>query len=405
MQEALYAKNPHNVVRLILGKQFPEDSATDNRYTRSARDFKEWRRQRVLNKDNASSFYVYSQEYEYEGQKVVRNGFFARVGLEEFSRGNICPHEFTLAKAKQDRAQLIRACRANFSPVFGLFSDPSRQVDARLQPIMNTDPIGEVTADGVLNRLWRITDPETLEFLSASFADKKVYIADGHHRYETALGYWQEYGQEVPESRWVLMFLTNLDAEGLAIYPIHRQVKLDGGLDGRFGAGSGRQTFESRLREFFDIEPQPKNAGTQELLDALSQAGQGGIAFAACFGGGDALLLKLKDPKGVIPHMPKDDPQEIIHLGVYQLHTLALNHILGVDTKTPEGQACMNYNVRSEEARKQVDEGLYDLVFLMNPTPIEQVRAMAEKGIRLPQKATYFYPKLLSGFVINPFEW
>lgn len=404
LQEALYRKNPCNVVRLILGKQFPEDTETDNRYTRSARDFADWRAKGVLNKDNASSFYVHSQEYEFEGKKIVRNGLFARVGLEEFSRGNICPHEFTLAKAKEDRAKLIRACRANFSPVFGLFSDPAKEIDARIQPVMETEPIGEVEADGVLNRLWRLTDAETLKFLSAAFRDKKIYIADGHHRYETALGYWQEYGQEVPDARWVLMFLTNLDAEGLAIYAIHRQVKLANGLDGCFGAGAGRREFESRLSEFFDIEPQPKNTGTQELLDALDKAGRAGIAFVVYFGGGDTLLLKLKDPKGAVPHMPASDPEALIHLGVYQLHTLALNHILGIDTKTPEGQSCMNYNVRADEAMRQVDEGLYDLVFLMNPTPIGQVRAMAEQGIRLPQKATYFYPKLLSGLVINPFE-
>lgn len=395
-QDALYNRHPFNIVRLILGKQFPEDSDTNNRYTRAARDFQTWKENSVLVQDAAPAFYVHSQEYEFEGQSITRAGFFARVKLEDFKKGNICPHEYTLAKAKQDRAQLIRACKANFSPIFGLFSDPSKQIDERLQSAMEAEPVFQVNEDGVQNRLWRTADTETLKFLSSQLQDCKVTIADGHHRYETALGYFLEHGQEVPDSAWVLMFLSNLESEGLAIYPIHRQIKVPGKWD--------RRTFENRLREYFEIVPQPKDVTTQSLLSSLEDAGNSNISFCVYFGAGEALLLRLNNTDLASQFREEDEPADLLQLDVYQLHTLVLKHLLGIDTRTPEGQVHLQYNVRAEEARQQVDAGQYDMVFFMNATPIGKVREMAEKGIRLPQKATYFYPKLLSGLVINAFR-
>ncbi len=225
LQDALYAKNPYNVVRLILGRQNDTDDDNNNRYTRAAGDFAEWQAQDILKQDERPGFYVYSQEYTFNGKTNNRVGFFARVKLEDFSAGNICPHEFTLAKVKQDRTQLIRACRANFSPVFGLYSDPEGVLDSKLAEIIQRPPLAEIEEDSIINRLWRVDDAATLEFLSAHFAEKKVTIADGHHRYETALGYHQENGSQVPDSAHIMMFLTNLDAQSLAIYPTHRQIK------------------------------------------------------------------------------------------------------------------------------------------------------------------------------------
>ncbi|QPJ60791.1 MAG: DUF1015 domain-containing protein [Candidatus Nitronauta litoralis] len=396
MQDALYNRHPFNVVRLILGKQFPEDTDTNNRYTRAAKNFHSWKENSILVQDASPAFYVHSQKYEFEGRSITRTGFFARVKLEEFERGNICPHEFTLAKAKQDRAQLIRACKANFSPIFGLFSDPSKQVDERLQSAMKADPDYQVHYEEIQNRLWRVTDAETLAFLSNQLQNCKVTIADGHHRYETALGYFQEHGKEVPDAGWVLMFLTNLEADGLAIYPTHRQIKVPGTFN--------RLEFESRLQEFFEIIPQPKNATTPILLSSLANEGKANISFCVYFGAGEASILRLKNIDLASPLREKDEPKDLLQLDVYQLHTLVLKHILGINTRTPEGQAHLQYNVRAEEARKHIDAGQQDMVIFMNTTPIGKVREMAEKGIRLPQKATYFYPKLLSGLVINAFK-
>ena len=191
-QDALYKKNPYNVVRLILEKQYPEDDEKKNRYTRSSVTFKKWIEDGVLVEEEKPGFYVYSQEYDYEGESVCRVGFFARVRAEDLSAGNICPHEFTLAKAKQDRMNLLKACRANFSPIFGLFSDPSGEIDASLNQTMKGEPFAVIEENGILNKAWRLDDGETLAFIMRQFHDKKIFIADGHHRYETALNYYKE---------------------------------------------------------------------------------------------------------------------------------------------------------------------------------------------------------------------
>ncbi len=395
LQEELYARNPHNVVRLILGKQHEDDTDANNRYTRSARDFADWQSKGILKEDAEPSFYVYSQEYTFNGQTNNRIGFFARVRLEDFDKGNICPHEFTLAKAKKDRAQLIRACRANFSPVFSLFSDPGGTIDGKLAKIIEQPPLTEIDEDSVIHRMWKVDDTETVQFLSGSFKDKKVYIADGHHRYETSLAYHKEHGAEVPDSAHVMMFLTNLDAQSLAIYPTHRQLKCP--------APFNRQTFIKQLEPYFNVESLPKDQTANQLTARLEKAGKDGVAFCAYLGQGNALLLKLKDIEHIVPFM-EDDSNDLKVLDVYQLHTLVLRELLGIDTRKPEHQQYITYNVRTAESMANVDAGTFDLVFFMNATRMDQVRELAERGIRLPQKATYFYPKLLSGLVINPFR-
>lgn len=395
MQEELSARNPHNVVRLILGKQYKDDTDSNNRYTRSAKDFKDWQAADVLKEDTEPSFYVYSQEYTFNGQSHNRIGFFARIKLEDFSKGNICPHEFTLAKAKKDRAQLIRACRANFSPVFSLFSDPGGSIDARLTAITAQAPFGEIDEDAVIHRIWQVSDPEILQFLSESFKDKKVYIADGHHRYETSLAYHKEHGAQVPDSAHVMMFLTNLDAQSLAIYPIHRQLKCP--------APFNRDAFIEQLKPYFTVESLPKGQSADQLTALLESTKKDGIVFCAYLGQGDALLLTLKDIEKVVPFM-EDDANDLKVLDVYQLHTLVLRELMKIDTRKPEHQQYITYNVRTAESMANVDAGEFDLAIFMNATRMDQVRTLAERGIRLPQKATYFYPKLLSGLVINRFQ-
>ena len=243
--------------------------------------------------------------------------------------------------------------------------------------------------------MWKIDDAEMVQFLSQSFKDKKVYIADGHHRYETSLTYHKEHGAEVPDSAHVMMFLTNLDAQSLAIYPIHRQLKCPSTFD--------RQAFMKQLKLYFTVEKLPKGQSADQITAALEARGKHGVAFCAYLGQGEALLLKLKDNESVVPFM-RDDANALKVLDVYQLHTLVLRELLKIDTRNPEHQQYITYNVRTEESMANVDSGTFDLAFFMNATRMDQVRELAEQGIRLPQKATYFYPKLLSGLVINPFQ-
>jgi len=393
-QEELYAKSPYNIVRLILGHIFPDDDNNNNRYTRSAKDFKNWLEEGILACDKAPGFYVYSQEYEFNGDRVNRIGFFGRVKLEEFHNGNVCPHEFTLAKAKKDRSLLIKECKANFSPIFGLFSDPEGSIDTRLLTVTNQNPLTAIETEGVLHKLWRLDDPEIINFISNQMQEKKVYIADGHHRYETALAYHREHGNQVKDSGHVLMFLTNLDSESLSIYPIHRQVKCPTQFN--------RDHFLEKISEFFEIEDIQKGTSANQIRKTLKE--QDGIVFGVCFGIDDNKLLRLKDTKYILSYQTGEEPSELQELGVAQLHTLVLKHILGIDTKDPGSQNNISYTVNIDEAMHNVAEDKFDLAFFINPTPIGQVRSLAEKGIRLPQKATYFYPKLLSGLVINKFE-
>ena len=211
LQESLYQKNPHNVVRLILGKEFSTDSKMDNRYTRSANIFQKWLKEKVLVRDPQPGFYLYSQEYEFEGERFCRTGFFARVKTEAFSEGNILPHEFTLSKAKTDRNHLLNACHANFSPIFGLYSDPEGDIDALLKDEDNIEPLSVIDDGSVVHRIWRLKNPATCQKISGQIRDKKIYIADGHHRYETALAFTEANQDKVEDCAHVMMFLTNMD--------------------------------------------------------------------------------------------------------------------------------------------------------------------------------------------------
>ena len=397
-QEKLYANSPYNVVRLILGRQSPEDTPADNRYTRSAAVFSEWIESGVLAQDATPAFYVYSQDYNFQGKSLSRTGFFARVKVEEFSTGKICPHEFTLAKAKKDRTKLLESCRANFSPIFGLFSDPEGEVDKKLETVKREDPLAVVEDGTVTHRFWRLQDPEVIAAITKSFQEKKVTIADGHHRYETALAFYQAHAEEVPDSAHVMMFLTNLNSENMSIFPIHRMIRCPSPFDSK--------EFLSRISEFFDIHPIAPEATAEEISSLLkkSGAGENKISFVVYLGKNNAHLLKLKDPRNVLPFLQPDEPEEMQVLDVIQLHALMIRPLLQIDTKQSDHQQYVSYQVDINAAMERVQSGKCDLAFFMNATKMDQVRELAEKGIRLPQKATYFYPKLLSGLVINKFE-
>ncbi len=397
-QEKLYASSPFNVVRLILGRQSPEDTEQDNRYTRAAAVFSDWIANGVLTQDKTPAFYVYSQDYEFQGKQLSRMGFFARVKVEDFGAGNICPHEFTLAKAKKDRTKLLETCRANFSPIFGLFSDPEGLIDKKLETVQRETPLAIVEDAQVKHRFWRLTDPKVIADIVNGFHGKKITIADGHHRYETALGYHKAHAGDVPDSAHVMMFLTNLNSENMSIFPIHRVISCPEAFDGK--------EFLSRINEFFDVEPIAPEATAEDISLLLKKSGadESKISFVVYLGKNTAHLLKLKDPKNVLPFLQPDEPEDMQVLDVIQLHALVLRHLLHIDTKLTDHQQYMSYKVDMNAAMEMVESGEGDLAFFMNATKMDQVRRLAEKGIRLPQKATFFYPKLLSGLVINKFE-
>ena len=395
LQESLYQKNPHNVVRLILGKEFSTDSEMDNRYTRSANIFQKWLKEEVLVRDPQPGFYLYSQEYEFEGEKFCRTGFFARVKTEAFSEGNILPHEFTLSKAKTDRNHLLNACHANFSPIFGLYSDPEGDIDALLKDEGNIEPLSVIDDGSVVHRIWRLKNPATCQKISDQIRDKKIYIADGHHRYETALAFTEANQDKVEDCAHVMMFLTSMDSDSMSIFPIHRVVKSPEPFD--------RESFLKKAEEYFDISSWSGSLNGTEVKSQLKELGNSQITFCAYMGKDHTFILKVKDKKNVVPLLDHNEPEDMQVLDVAQLHALLFRHLLKIDTREKSGQQYVSYKVNSEEAMGMVDSGDYDVAFFMNPTLIEHVRRLAEKGVRLPQKATFFYPKLLSGLVINRF--
>ena len=395
LQESLYQKNPHNIVRLILGKEFSTDSEMDNRYIRASKTFRQWLEEGVLVRDSQPGFYLYSQEYEFEGGKFCRTGFFARVKTEAFSKGNILPHEFTLAKAKTDRTHLLNACHANFSPIFGLYSDPEGNIDSLLKDDGKLEPVSVIDDGSVVHRIWRLNNASVCQKISDRIRDKKIYIADGHHRYETALAFAEANQEKVEDCSHVMMFLTNMDSDSMSIFPIHRVAKSPQPFD--------RESFLQKVGEYFDIAPWSGPLNGTEVKSRLQELGNKQITFCAYMGKDHTFILTVKDPRNVLPLLDSNEPKDMQILDVMQLHAILFRHILKIDTREKAGQQYVSYKVNSEEAMGLVDSGESDVAFFMNPTLIDQVRRLAEKGIRLPQKATFFYPKLLSGLVINKF--
>ncbi len=395
LQESLYQKNPHNIVRLILGKEFSTDSEMDNRYIRASKTFRQWQEEGVLVRDSQPGFYLYSQEYEFEGGKFCRTGFFARVKTEAFSKGNILPHEFTLSKAKTDRTHLLNACHANFSPIFGLYSDPEGNIDSLLKDDGKLEPVSVIDDGSVVHRIWRLNNASVCQKISDRIRDKKIYIADGHHRYETALAFAEANQEKVEDCSHVMMFLTNMDSDSMSIFPIHRVAKSPQPFD--------RESFLQKVGEYFDIAPWSGPLNGTEVKSRLQELGNKQITFCTYMGKDHTFILTVKDPRNVLPLLDSNEPKDMQILDVMQLHAILFRHILKIDTREIAGQQYVSYKVNSDEAMGLVDSGESDVAFFMNPTLIDQVRRLAEKGIRLPQKATFFYPKLLSGLVINKF--
>ena len=395
LQESLYQKNPHNIVRLILGKEFSTDSEMDNRYIRASKTFRQWQEEGVLVRDSQPGFYLYSQEYEFEGGKFCRTGFFARVKTEAFSKGNILPHEFTLSKAKTDRTHLLNACHANFSPIFGLYSDPEGNIDSLFKDDGKLEPVSVIDDGSVVHRIWRLNNASVCQKISDRIRDKKIYIADGHHRYETALAFAEANQEKVEDCSHVMMFLTNMDSDSMSIFPIHRVAKSPQPFD--------RESFLQKVGEYFDIAPWSGPLNGTKVKSRLQELGNKQITFCTYMGKDHTFILTVKDPRNVLPLLDSNEPKDMQILDVMQLHAILFRHILKIDTREKAGQQYVSYKVNSEEAMGLVDSGESDVAFFMNPTLIDQVRRLAEKGIRLPQKATFFYPKLLSGLVINKF--
>jgi len=412
MQQAYYQRSPQNLVRIILGLPELFDTAENNIYTRAAEYFRDWRADGVLAQDNEPAIYAYSQRFTVpgaDGPVQERRGFIALGELVDYSQNIVFPHERTLNSPKSDRLNLLRATRAQFGQIFMLYSDPAQTAENLL---FNNPPAPdmEVTDEyGVLHRLWKVAEPGTINMLLSAMQDKKLIIADGHHRYETALQYSREcVGQStprapqratgsLPQSTYpeaaTMMTFVNMDAEGLTILPTHRVV---------FGQRNfSPADFLEQAARYFDLQTFPPGVDAESLMRKLAEVGINATSFIAITRSGSHLLTAKKSAADSIL---ASQPERQRQLDIVQLHSVLLDHVLGISEDSALDQGHLRYVRDAAEAMQQVRAGDADVAFLVNPAKLDQLREVAFARETMPPKSTDFYPKLLSGLTIYAFD-
>ena len=394
MQQRLYEASEYNAIRLELTQDQPDDDEIDNRYTRAARTLSDWLADDTLLQDSARSLYVYEQEFDVEGTTYQRRGFFARIKLEPFGEGKIYPHEQTLSGPKADRLKLYQATGFNISPIFGLYPDEQGEIFAKLEPLIRSAPPIEATDHlGVRNRLWPVSDSSIISQVVGLMGPKPIYIADGHHRYETGLKYLEEQAaagtvtdNEAP-ANFCLMMLVGMSDPGLAILPTHRLIS---GLP-----DISTDDLKEAISDHFEILARyPGDSAAcwehVQMEDSQSVLGLGTIED------NHWLAVKLKDD-AVMEELVPNHSAEWRSLGVSILHKLVLEKLIRGQFGTP---TC-RYVHLLEEVDEAVTAKRCQVAALVPPVGMFDVETIAGHGETMPPKSTYFYPKLLTGMVFN----
>jgi uncharacterized protein (DUF1015 family) len=394
----LIARDVHNVVELDLPDGPADPTAPGNRYATAGRLWREWLDEGVLAFDAVPAVYVLEQRFELHGRETVRRGLVAAVGLEPFSTGVVLPHERTLPKALDDRLNLTRATAANISAVLGLFSDPAHATDALIDAAMDAAPIETATLDGVVSTVWALRDGTSHAALATFLEDRPVYIADGHHRYTTALAYSEERRAaaktEPPESDppygTVMMVLVNMDDPGLAVLPTHRVADAPHGLDS--------DRFWSRLSERFDLTDPPEGRHAVAVLVAAADR----PTYLVRTKDGITRLARLRDDIDLEDAFPPASSGAWRALDAAVLQELVLSPLLDIHPDRPESLERLTFVKNAHEALEMA--GTHDVAFVLNPTRMEQVAAVAMRGETMPQKSTYFHPKVPSGLLFKSLD-
>lgn len=378
-QDELYRKSPFNIVRADFGKDSPEDSAANNKYTRARAILAQWLEEKVLVQSSRPCFYSYEVAYSLEGRPLKLRGFLGLVRLEQLGRGNIHPHEYTHSKPKKDRLDLMRHCEANISPIFSLYNSPEKKTSAMLVEMSRSKPYIEgKDRDGAVHRLWEVGDAAMISTITEELRDKAIFIADGHHRYETALEYQKEVrkkegqpGEPRPYD-YVLMFLSNMADEGLTILPTHRLVK----------------TIPADVLDLLssDFEIQKMNA-----VSDIAAGIAGRRDVYALYTGGDAWYRLSYRGEGI-----HGVAAALRDLDVTILHELIFKQLLDIEM--------VAYEMDIPKCLDAVKTGAYGAAFFLNPTQVSDVERVALASLRMPPKSTYFYPKLLTGMVLHMFN-
>ncbi len=398
-QAAYYARNPYNVIRLELGQATDEDNTLNTVYTRAAATLAEWRLQHIVQEEGTPCYYVYQQIFPYNGQRYTRTSLIARVRLEQWSANVILPHEHTLAKAKDDRLQLLRACATNLSPIMSLYDDPQGRI-RRLLASYATDAEVQITDEaGEEHHLQPIRDAQQIALIEDFFRERQLYIADGHHRYETALAYQQEILEQRKElspedaANFVMMALVDVDDPGMLVLPTHRilfalpQERVDVSLT-------------NVLTQYFTVKPLSPTLTDSEISSLLNEAGQEQVALVVATPT-RILLLQLNE-QGKRRMQESEHSEAWNGLDVAVAQQLVMEDILGLTPENMTAGTHVRYTRDAQQALQTVQSGEAQAAILLNATQVRQIRDVAQANDRMPQKSTYFYPKLITGLVMNP---
>jgi uncharacterized protein (DUF1015 family) len=415
-REEYYARE-HNIINLIL----PKETENQDKYAHSASLLNEWLKNEIFVKDDKTSFYLYRQDFLANGEDFSRKGFFALVQLEDFQDGKILPHENTLSSPKEDRFKLLNATRTNLSPIFLIYSDENNEVMKLLEKNREASafadfaPLERKNAKyiqkgfphplGKKHTLWRVSDSQINEKIKERMKSKTLYIADGHHRYETALKFWKENKKD--SYRWILAYISPIEDDSLKIFPAHRLLKT-------FSKDEWEK-LNDKAKDFFWIKEMPI-ADINETFKLIEAEGDKRHAFGVVHnsnGRVKTLLLVSKNEKKLLGKMDGRRCSKALaterhspawkHLDVSVLHSLVFSYMLGLDEKKLQDTCRLDYAVDRYKTLELVKRGDYQIAFLLNSTKVDEVRLVANRKERMPGKATYFYPKVSSGFFINVF--
>jgi uncharacterized protein (DUF1015 family) len=411
-RDELLRRSPHNMVHVTVGDDRPTDTPESNKYTRAAEYWASWQLEGALRRDPAPAFYPMEQSFwAPDGRHVKRRGFMAAVRLHEFKEGIIVPHERTLTAPKADRLELLKAVKANLSPLFGLYRDEARATARAIDEFTGGhEPVAEADSDdGVHHKLWRVDSPEGVAAFQALTASGRIVIADGHHRYETCLVYRRLVDEQTPNlphdggHHYALFFLCPMSDPGLILFPTHRLIH---GLK-----DFSVPTFVEQLARFFTVDTLPEDirrpAGRAWAVSKLAEhAGKSTAFLMVTAEDQKARVLTLRDDADLeAAELPRNETLRALDVTV--LHGAVLQHLLGLSPRAIENQENVTYVRDAGEAVNRVLSGEHPVGFLLNPTPMWQVEAVGDAGETMPQKSTFFYPRLQSGLVmreVNPRE-
>ena len=383
--------NEHNLIRLELPKG-------DEPYKAAAKTLKEWLDDGVAACDEKEGIYLYEERFTVKGKEYSLKGFTSLVRLAEFSEGIVLPHEETLSKAKTDRFNLMTESGCSFSQIYSLFMDEDKAVSSKIEALSKGEPdVSFTDSEGVTHNLWCVYDEAAISYLESKMADKKLYIADGHHRYETALNFARSNSKDLKDdgerTNYCMMFLINIESSGLVVFPTHRVLHSLENFD-------AKELLERCRSDFEILENQPLESA-EALLEAAAEKGEKAFAF---YCGGESFSLMTLKNKSVMAEILSDKSAAYQNLDVSVLHSLVLERLFGIDKENMANQKNLFYTRDISEAIDEVNAGRANCAFLINPTLVTEIRDVAAAGEKMPQKSTYFYPKLITGLVMNKFD-